>query len=138
TTISNNLATTNVTLQTNADGTTSGQGATSAGLGDIILNAPISWSSANTLTLNAYHSIIINPDVIITNVGSGSLTLRADSTGTGQGTVNFLGAIGENAARIDFSQSTGLVSIYYNPVPESGKLHKYQNEADYSPWVTTS
>jgi len=74
-TISTNLATTNVTLQTNADGTTSGPGVTNAGPGDINVNAPISWSSGNTLALNANHAININGPITI--AGAGGLNLSA-------------------------------------------------------------
>ena len=60
TTINTNLATSNVTLQTNADGTTAGPGTTSAGNGDITIASALGWSSTNTLTLNAFHDIALN------------------------------------------------------------------------------
>jgi filamentous hemagglutinin family protein len=110
-TIAAGLVNNNVVVYTDADGTTSGQGTTTAnGLGDIIVTAPISWSSNTTLTLDAYHDITIN-NVAITNTGAGSLVLHADASGTGSGTVNFEGDLG----RVNFSQSTGTVSIFYNP-----------------------
>src|SRR5215467_8809174 len=77
-TISTNLATTNVTLQTNTDGTTSGPGVTSAGLGDINVNAPISWSSGNTLALNANHAIHVNAPITIAGPGGLSLSAAID------------------------------------------------------------
>ena len=75
TTVSTNLATTSVTLQTNANGTTSGPGNTSSGPGDIIINAPLTWGSRNTLTLDAYNAITVNAAITVT--GSGGLTLTA-------------------------------------------------------------
>ncbi len=72
-TISTNLASTNVSLQTTAS-TASGPGNQSAGDGDIIINSGISWTSANTLTLNAYNDIAINAALDGQN---GGLTLLA-------------------------------------------------------------
>ena len=114
-TISTGLATNNVVVYTDADGTTSGQGTTSSGAGDIIVISGISWSSNNTLTLDAYHNVNID-NVAITNTGAGNLVLHADSTGTGAGTVLF----SEDSGRIDFSRSTGTVSIFYNPANNPG------------------
>ncbi|WP_338722041.1 filamentous hemagglutinin N-terminal domain-containing protein [Devosia sp. XK-2] len=72
-TISTNLASTNVSLQT-TDSTASGPGNQSAGDGDIIIDSGISWTSANTLTLNAYNNIAINAAI---NGQNGGLTLLA-------------------------------------------------------------
>lgn len=49
--------------------------------GDITVLAPITWSSANTLTLDAFHSIAINAAITIT--GAGGLTLTTNDGGTG-------------------------------------------------------
>src|SRR5262249_34074645 len=57
--------------------------------GDIFVNASVNWTGANSLTLSAFHNITFNNGSIISNVGSGNLTLRADNTGTGSGTVTF-------------------------------------------------
>ena len=65
TTLSNNLATTNVTLQTSASGT---------GNGDIFVNDTVSWSSGNTLTLDAYRNITVNSAINVT--GTGTLALK--------------------------------------------------------------
>jgi filamentous hemagglutinin family protein len=101
-----------------------------AGNGDITLdtNAQVSWNNSNSLTLSAYHSIIFSENSKVTNTGAGDLILRADSTGTGSGTVMFLGT--GIPGRVDFSQSSGQVSIYYNPTGQIGT--KYQNPHDYS------
>ncbi len=127
-TISNGLVNNNVVVYTDADGSTSGQGTTSSGPGDIVVDSGISWSSNNTLTLSAYHDIDIAAG--ITNTAGGSLVLRADSTGTGSGTVTFQGDLG----RVNFSQSTGTVSIFYNPTnnPANSEI----NLTSYKPQET--
>ena len=81
-TISTNLATTNVTLQTTVSGS-SGPGTSVAGSGDIIVNSGISWASANTLTLDAYHSVAINAGITVS--GTGHLVLLTNDGGSGGG-----------------------------------------------------
>jgi filamentous hemagglutinin family protein len=76
TTISNNLATTDITLQTNLDGSTLGPGETTGGPGDIIVNASIAWPSTHTLTLNAAHDIVFNASM---TAPTGGLSLQAAS-----------------------------------------------------------
>ena len=73
TTLANNLATSNVTLETAA--TSSQQTLSNANLqpGNINVNAAVSWSSANKLTLSAYANININADISASN---GSLALN--------------------------------------------------------------
>ena len=51
---------------------------------------------------------------MVTNTGAGNLVLRADNTGTGLGTVVFDRTGGHG--HVDFSSSTGTVSIFYNPI----------------------
>jgi filamentous hemagglutinin family protein len=72
-TISTSLATGNVTLQTTATGTSGAGTANANGVGDININAAISWSANHTLTLNAYRNININ--AAITAGGSPGVTL---------------------------------------------------------------
>ena len=103
--LDNELALGNVVIATNNSISPNGQN------GDIFVAANLNWTSANSLTLNAYRNITIDNGVTVTNTGAGNLVLRADDTGTGNGTVNLLGA-----SNIDFSGSTGTVSIFYNPV----------------------
>lgn len=80
-TISGNLASSNVTLQT-TDTTASGTGYTvPSGEGDIIVMAPISWSSANTLTLDSYHSITIGANIAVS--GAGGVVLETSNGGSG-------------------------------------------------------
>jgi hypothetical protein len=90
---------------------TTGSGGGQAG--DITVAAPVSWSANSTLTLSAYRNITFNSGALITHTGSGGgLVLRADSTGTGAGTVQFA-----SAGQVAFSG--GAVSIYYNPTGDS-------------------
>ena len=127
--ITNALATGNVVVTT--------VGTTGAEAGDITVAASLSWANANTLTLNAYHDININSGVTIANTGAGNLVLRADATGTGTGTVNFLGT-----GNVDFSLSTGTVSIFYNPAdnPAGSVVNatSYTSPFNYSPYVLTN
>ena len=63
TTLSNNLATTSVSLTTdNSTGTDSG---------DINLNAAVTWSANTTLALNAYHNINVNAPITATGTSAG-------------------------------------------------------------------
>jgi filamentous hemagglutinin family protein len=73
-TIADNLATTDITLQTNLDGSTLGPGVTTGGPGDIVVNAAVNWSSTHTLTLNAAHDIVFNASV---SAPIGVLSLQA-------------------------------------------------------------
>jgi len=70
---------TSVTLQTNADGSTSGPGVTSAGNGDITVSSNITWSSSSSavLTLESVHDINLNAGICC-----GSLTLLASGSVT--------------------------------------------------------
>jgi trimeric autotransporter adhesin len=135
-------ATISAALNGNTNVTETTSAPTSGGQGDIDVNASIGWNTNSALTLSAYHDININNGVTIHNdfaytqnnqpfYESGSLTLRADNTGTGTGTVNFNGT-----GAVNFSQSVGLVSILYNPTDlGSGK---YNNPTDYSSHVVSS
>ena len=84
TTISNNLATSNVTLQTTST-TASGPGNQSAGNGDITVNSAITWASANTLSLIAYNNIALNAAISGT---SGALTLSTGNAVANTGTIS--------------------------------------------------
>lgn len=95
------LAGNNVVVNTSATGTDAG---------DITVAESISWASANKLTLSANRHITVLDGVTIANTGAGSLVLHADDTGSGVGRVTFNGT-----GKVDFSASTGTVSIFYNP-----------------------
>src|SRR5256886_2884129 len=109
--------------------TTGGAGSPGSQIGDITLRdgAHVVWSTGNSLTLSAFHDIIFEPGSFIRNENGakGNLVLRADNSGTGSGTVNL------SAGQVDFSQSTGNVSIFYNPSGLPGGT-KYENPTNYA------
>jgi Subtilase family len=109
------LALNNVVLSSLATGTNAG---------DIFVDANIGWSSSNSLTLSAFHDILFTSGTQVTNTGAGNLVLRADNTGTGQGTIVF-----EPGGHVDFTQSSGTVSLFYNP--SGSQTTKYLNQTDY-------
>jgi hypothetical protein len=109
------LASTNVVLSSLPTGTNAG---------DIFVDANISWSAGNSLTLSAYHDILFMSGSKVESTGAGDLVLRADNTGRGQGTIVF-----DPGGHVDFTQSIGTVSLFYNP---SGfQTTKYQNPTNY-------
>ncbi|WP_284343841.1 YDG domain-containing protein [Dyella mobilis] len=86
TTISNSLnGGTSVTEQTTSTGAT-GAGTQSAGLGDINVNAAISWNNANaTLELDAYHGINVNAQVsgtgkVVMDAAGANLTIASGAS----------------------------------------------------------
>ena len=80
--IENGLASNNVVVQTTTSSATTAYGtANSSGSGDIIIAAPISWSSANTLTLDAYHSLHVNAPITVS--GGGGVAIKTDDGGSG-------------------------------------------------------
>src|SRR5262244_3143902 len=111
----NQLASNNVVLSTQPSGTHAG---------DIFVDAHVSWSTGNSLTLSAFHDILFMSGTQVTNTGAGNLVLRADNTGTGQGTVVF-----DSGGHVDYTHSTGTVSIFYNP--SGSQTTKYQNPTNY-------
>ncbi|MFL4999160.1 MAG: filamentous hemagglutinin N-terminal domain-containing protein, partial [Xanthobacteraceae bacterium] len=125
--------------------TTGGAGSPGYQTGNITVESSISWTGSSTLMLSAYHDININPGVVISNIGAGNLILRADNSGSRGGTVNFDRPDWNNyyaaclycnynptpPGKIDFSQSTGTVSLYYNPTPGITG-NKYDNPRDYT------
>ena len=112
------LASNNVIVKTSAGGTEAG---------DITVAEGFGWSSANKLTLSADRHIAVLSGVTIANTGAGNLVFQADNTGSGVGTVNFTGT-----GKVDFSGSTGTVSVFYNP---SGG---YTNPSSFGPFVLTN
>jgi filamentous hemagglutinin family protein len=103
TTLATSLVSSNVTIQTLATGT---------GNGDIFVNDAVSWSSANSLTLNAIRDVNIN--AAISNTGGGNLIVRADLNGTGTGTIIFAPAGAGPGGSVTLSGG-GRADLYYNP-----------------------
>jgi filamentous hemagglutinin family protein len=89
-TINTNLATSNVTLQTTTSGTTGPGTPNASGVGDININAPISWSSANILSLLAYHNVNFNS--VVTASGAGKVVISGGMNFGYQGS-KFKGAL---------------------------------------------
>jgi filamentous hemagglutinin family protein len=74
-TLSANLATTSVTLATDAS--------TGTDSGDIHVNAAVSWSANTTLTLNAYNDIHINAPITATGTSAGLVLNHGNYASTG-------------------------------------------------------
>ena len=107
---------TSVTEQTTATGASGAGTVNAAGNGDIIVAAPLTWTTSAALTLSALRNVTLDPAALITSTGGGAVTLQADNTGTGVGTVNFGLASGVS--------TSGAVTIFYNPVSYSDAATK--------------
>ncbi|MGA3140325.1 MAG: MBG domain-containing protein [Xanthobacteraceae bacterium] len=108
---------TSVTEQTTASGT--------GGSGDIIVASPLAWSTSASLTFSAYRNIDVNAN--ITSSAGGAVTLYADNSGTGTGTVNFGGS--------NQVSTSGAVSIFYNPTGNNNStvnVTSYTSPTNYS------
>ena len=110
-TIQTNLATTNVTLQTTATGTSGPGNANASGAGDITITAPITWSSANQLKLDAYHGINVTAPITVAGAGQVSFVTN-DTTGTGvagTGTGDYSFGLGPSgfAGNLTFTNAPG-------------------------------
>jgi filamentous hemagglutinin family protein len=112
---------TNVTLQTTAVGTSGPGNPNSSGSGDILINAPLSWSTNASLTLDAYHSIFVNAPIAIT--GAGVLNLYVNDGGSGG----------------NYSFAAGG-SVNYGPTNNDGALYinRIRCSADLSPASSTA
>jgi filamentous hemagglutinin family protein len=112
---------------------------TGTGSGDITVDSDVNltWANASTLTLSAFGSINFQTGASIANTGAGNLILRADNTGSGTGTVTF-----GSTDQINFSGSTGTVSIFYNPTdnPAGSGINatSYTAQMNYAPYVLTN
>jgi len=110
---SNELATTGVTLQVNSTGT--------SGNGDLFLNSPITWSTSNTLTLNAIRNITINAAI---NGGStGNIVLNATTGAVSESTVTLQGnSLTANAATGIALNNANAVSSFNATNTTSGDI----------------
>ncbi|WP_411883176.1 YDG domain-containing protein [Polaromonas sp. YR568] len=101
-TLSANLATADVELQSSGGGT--------AGKGDININDVVSWS-ANTLTLTAAHDVNVN--AVMSATGSAGLALNTSKangadTSIAGGKVNMALGAGGFTGRVDLAEGTSL------------------------------
>jgi len=92
---------TSVTQQTTAGGT--------GGNGDIFVSPSVTldWTTPASLTLSAYRNISLGAGSQLKSTGGGGVTLQADDTGTGTGTVSF-----GTGAKVT---TAGAVNIFYDP-----------------------
>lgn len=98
TTLGTLLDNNNVTIQTLAepatcdDGTNNCGTVNSGGVGDIIINDPVTWTSNNTLTLDAWNDILINASLTFEGPGFGfnasSVEISYGADGAGQAVIN--------------------------------------------------
>ncbi len=77
--------------------------------GQIIVADDLTWENETALVLRAGQDVRLLEDVTITHTGAASLTLRADKSATGNGTVQL-----HEAAQLDFTEGD-TVEILYNP-----------------------
>ena len=120
---------TNVTQQTTASGT--------GGNGDIFVNPGVTldWMTDASLTLSAYRNVDIGAGSTFASSGGGAVTLYADNTGVGVGTVIF--GAGSSVS------TSGAVNLFYDPSvnPAGGGVNttSYANPTEnYAPNVTGS
>ena len=103
-TLARSLSTNNITITTLMTGSQPG---------DILVNATVDYSAGagnHDLFLSAYRNISFGTGTSAGSIkygGSGTLTLRADNSGTGRGTLN-------SGATVALS-GTATAKIYYNP-----------------------
>ncbi len=92
---------TSVTLQTTASNATTAFGGTTnaSGKGDITIASALSWNSSASLTLDAYHSVLVNANITGTN-----LAIKYNDGGSGG---NFL----VSGAKVSLPTGTGHLAI---------------------------
>lgn len=104
-TIASNLGSSNVTLRTTATTASGPVAGTPGGDGDIAIDSGITWTSTNTLTLNAYNDIAINAAIDGQN---GGLTLLAYGN-SGADNVGTISTGAGGAVDVDsFTLTTGV------------------------------
>ncbi|MEW6640180.1 MAG: YDG domain-containing protein [Pseudomonadota bacterium] len=118
-TINSNLATSSVMLQTTAT-TASGPGSQTGGPGDIYVNAPVSWSTANTLTLSAYNSINIVSS--ITASGNGGLVLTTNNHVGGSNNAGALNFLGGNVQLLGSGAALTINGVSYTLIQNAAQL----------------
>ena len=77
--------------------------------GDLTVAENVLWASANSLTLSAFRNVAINASLV--NTGGAAVNVRADSSGTGVGTIGFGGS--------GLISTSGPVALYFNPTVNS-------------------
>jgi filamentous hemagglutinin family protein len=82
--------------------------ATNGTNGDITVTGDVHWKGGASLALDSARNVTIASGATIRNTGSGNLAVRADAGGIDNG-----GGIANNGT-IDWSRSTGIVSLLYD------------------------
>ena len=90
---------TNVSIVTSNDGY--------AGNGDILVNSAITTTGSGALTLSAFRNITVNSAITL---NGGSLTLRSDNTGIGDGSVASFAGISTNGGNITIGGGSGAIT----------------------------
>lgn len=96
------------------------------GVGNITVNAPVAWQSANKLTLEAKNNVAINTAI---NAGSGGITLRSDLDGLGTGQVIL-------APGATMKTNGGPIDIYTN-IFDANNAVTYTNSHIYDQFITS-
>ncbi|MBS0248679.1 MAG: filamentous hemagglutinin N-terminal domain-containing protein, partial [Proteobacteria bacterium] len=99
--------------------TTGGAGSAGSDAGDITVANNVTWS-ANTLTLQAYHSIYVNATMAAT--GTAGLTLTTNNGGTG-GTITY----GGHVTFANTSQSLSIDGANYTLIDSMSALQNINN-----------
>ncbi|MFM0144935.1 GLUG motif-containing protein [Paraburkholderia sp. RL18-085-BIA-A] len=81
---------------------------TNGASGDMTVASSLDWQGPASLSLVAFRHVTIAPATTIKNTGSGNLSLRADAAG-----IDNAGSVA-NHGTIDWSKSTGIVSLLYD------------------------
>lgn len=110
TVLSNNLATANVIVD--ASGFGDGDGFK---IGDITVNAPVTWTSGNTLTLKAGNRVVVNANL---SGGTGQVIFQAMGVSLGN-TIAVDAAATITAASLTIGQNPDAQFVGFNPLPES-------------------
>lgn len=97
------------TIKASLDGGTNVTVATTAGAGngDITVSSAITTTGLGSLTLSAYRHITVGAGITLQ---AGSLSLLADNTGTGAGTISITAAIANGAGAINFVANDLILS----------------------------
>ncbi|WP_250495045.1 filamentous hemagglutinin N-terminal domain-containing protein [Caballeronia sp. GAWG1-1] len=103
--------------------TTGANGAT----GNLGVASSLRWRGPASLTLAAYHNVSVTTGTTIANNGAGNLTLRADASSLDNGGSVF------NSGTLDWSRSTGIVSVLYDMTGKSGEGNIVANNAWTAP-----
>ncbi|WP_114395644.1 GLUG motif-containing protein, partial [Oleisolibacter albus] len=118
------LASGNVTLQTtntavNTTGVAAGGGTNASGNGDIFVNSGITWSSANSLTLDAYRGVTVNAAM-----SGSSLSVVTNNGGTG-------GRFAANAP-VDLTTGLNINGTAYTMITSSAQLAAISATGSYA------